>query len=74
MKKMIAPLVLWVLGAVCIIAFKLIGAEVTPDGQVIEPFFLNGIGILMILVGMVWGITALIIGAVKAGRAKKAKK
>lgn len=73
MKKLIAPLILLILGFGCIAAFHLIGAEVTSDGQVIEPFFLNPIGVLLIVVGIVWGIVALITNAAKAKRTKKQK-
>ena len=74
MKRFLIPLILLILGGGCVAAFNLIGSKVMPDGLLVEPFFLVPIGSLLIIAGMVWGITALIIGAVKAGKAKKAKK
>ncbi len=59
MRRFIPSIVLAVIGGLCVSAYWIIGAEVMPDGRVVEPFFLSAIGALLILSGIV---SALIIG------------
>ncbi|MGE7914885.1 DUF3955 domain-containing protein [Lysinibacillus xylanilyticus] len=40
------------LGAICLIAKAIIGAEVAPDGRLVEPFFLIPIGFLLLIIGI----------------------
>ena len=67
MKKFITPIVLAGLGAVCIAVFNIIGAKVTAEGIVVEPFFLILLGTLLIVVGVVWAVIAGIAALVKRG-------
>ena len=59
MRRFIPSIVLAVIGGLCVAAYWIIGAQVMPDGRVVEPFFLSAIGALLILSGL---LSAVIIG------------
>ena len=46
-RKYLAPLLLLLLGLACHAAFRIIGAEIAPDGRLVEPFPLLPIGYLL---------------------------
>jgi hypothetical protein len=58
MKKILIALIPIILGVGCIIAYNIIGASVTAEGLVVEPFFLMPIALLLIVVGIIWLIVA----------------
>ena len=47
MGKYLGPLFLSLLGLACHSVFRITGSHVTPDGSLIEPFFLLLIGYLL---------------------------
>ena len=47
MGKYLRPLLLSLLGLACHSVFRITGSHVTPDGSLIEPFFLLLIGYLL---------------------------
>lgn len=61
MKKYILNLIPFMMAFGCLLAFNIIGCEVTPDGTLIEPFFLIPVAWLFIFVGII----GLIIRAIK---------
>ena len=65
MKKIIAFLVPFIMGISCLIAFKVIGSEVAPDGTLIEPFFLLPIGYLLIAVSIILCLIISIVSLLK---------
>ncbi|HIG56096.1 MAG TPA: DUF3955 domain-containing protein [Candidatus Latescibacteria bacterium] len=46
-RKYLVPLLLLLLGLACHAAFRIIGAEIAPDGRLVEPFPLLPIGYLL---------------------------
>ena len=46
-RKYLVPLLLLFLGLACHAAFRIIGAEIAPDGRLVEPFPLLPIGYLL---------------------------
>ena len=46
-RKYLVPLLLLLLGLACHAAFRIMGAEIAPDGRLVEPFFLLPIGYLL---------------------------
>lgn len=53
MKKYILNLVPFIITAICIISYNIIGSEILPDGTLSEPFYLIPIAWLFFLVGIV---------------------
>ncbi|CAM3824957.1 DUF3955 domain-containing protein [Mesobacillus zeae] len=53
MKKAMLMLVPFIISAVCLIAYNMIGSEVAPDGTLNEPFFLIPIAWLAFFAGIV---------------------
>jgi len=57
MKKIyLIAIIPLILGIGCLIAFKMIGSHVAPDGTLVEPFALIPIGWLLIIIGIVSSI------------------
>ena len=46
-RTYLVPLLFLLLGLACHAAFGIIGAEIAPDGRLVEPFFLLPIGYLL---------------------------
>lgn len=55
----IGPILLMALGALCAIAYLLIGAETGSGGILREPFFLVGAAYFFGFLGLTWGVIAL---------------
>ncbi|WP_242274161.1 DUF3955 domain-containing protein [Bacillus cereus group sp. BfR-BA-01310] len=53
MKKYILALILFILGVGCLVSFNTIGSKVTPDGTLVEPFYLLPIGYSLIATGII---------------------
>lgn len=56
MKKYLFAVISFVLGIGCLIAYNIIGSEVTPDGALREPFYLIPLGYLFVAIGIMIGI------------------
>jgi hypothetical protein len=67
LKRTAMALMLGALG--CIIAFNVIGSEVSEDGTLVEPFFLIPLAWLLFLTGGMLAIATFIIGRFKSGSA-----
>ncbi len=65
MKKNFIAIIPLALGFGCLLAYKIIGSEVAPDGTLVEPFGLIPIGYLLILIGLVAGIVLFILSKKK---------
>lgn len=52
MKKYLLTLTPSIMGLCCLLAFKIIGGKVAPNGAIIEPFYLIPIGYLLIAIGI----------------------
>ena len=63
LKRTAIALMLGALG--CIIAFNVIGSEVTEDGTLVEPFFLIPIAWLLFVTGGILAIATFIKGRLK---------
>lgn len=61
MKKYLLSLISFILSAICIIAYNIIGSEIAADGALIEPFYLIPIGCLFFGIGIVAFIVPLVI-------------
>lgn len=59
--KYFPSLLLFIVGISCLIAHSMIGAEVAPDGTLIEPFFLLPTGFLLAALGLISGLTVGIV-------------
>jgi hypothetical protein len=55
-----AAIVLMLSSLACIVAFEVIGSEVTEDGTLVEPFFLIPIAWLLFVTGGILAIATLI--------------
>jgi len=56
MKKIyLFAIISFSLGIGCLVAFKIIGSEITADGTLVEPFALIPIGWLLITAGIILG-------------------
>lgn len=53
MKKYILSAIPFVIALICWILFNIIGSTVTPDGTLVEPFYLIGLGWLFAFVGII---------------------
>ncbi|GIP32086.1 hypothetical protein J2TS4_12960 [Paenibacillus sp. J2TS4] len=56
--KYLPALTLFILGIGCLVAHSIIGAEVAPDGTLIESFFLIPTGYFLVAVGIIIWIVA----------------
>jgi|GEM_PF-2377705 len=65
MKRFIPSFVFISIGAILVIAYWTIGSSVSPNGQVIEPFFLTAIGAILIATGVVIGVIVGFIAIIK---------
>jgi hypothetical protein len=65
LKRTSIALMLGALG--CIIAFEVIGSEVTEDGTLVEPFFLIPLAWLLFVTGGILAIATFVIGRFKSG-------
>ena len=52
-RTYLVPLLFLLLGLACHAAFGIIGAEIAPDGRLVEPFFLLPIGYLLYALSMI---------------------
>jgi hypothetical protein len=69
MKKNILNLIPFIVTVVCIIVYKVIGAEVLADGTLVEPFYLIPIGWLFLFIGII-GVSIRIAFSFKNKRTK----
>ena len=61
MKKYILNLVPFIITAICIISYNIIGAEVLPDGRLSEPFYLIPIAWLFFFIGIIGFVANLLL-------------
>ncbi|MFD3157939.1 DUF3955 domain-containing protein [Haloimpatiens sp. FM7330] len=52
-KRNILAIISFTIAFGCVISFNIIGSKVTPDGTLVEPFFLVPICFLFIAIGMI---------------------
>lgn len=57
-------------GTVALLAFRLIGGEVGPDGMLNEPFYLLGMGYLLLIAGIAGLMASVLYGIYKFERGK----
>jgi hypothetical protein len=60
-----AAIVFMLSSLACIVAFEVIGSEVTEDGTLVEPFFLIPIAWLLFVIGGILAIATFIRGRLK---------
>ena len=60
LRKYLVPLLLLLLGLACHAAFRIIGAEIAPDGRLVELFFLLPIGYLLYALSIIASLIILI--------------
>ncbi|MCB2296643.1 DUF3955 domain-containing protein [Clostridium tagluense] len=53
MKKKYLTLIPFIIAAACMVAYNIIGAEVAPDGTLLEPFYLILISYLFLAIGII---------------------
>ena len=53
MKKRILRITPFAIGIACIIAYNIIGSEITPEGFLVEPFYLIPISYLFFCIGII---------------------
>lgn len=59
MKKYILNLIPFIITAVCMVSYRIIGSEVLADGTLSEPFYLIPIGYLFFFIGILLSIRTL---------------
>lgn len=65
MKKYRVSIILLALSVISFVSFKAIGVEVAPDGTLVEPFFLIGIGSIFFLLSIVSLVVTSILSLIK---------
>ena len=65
MKKYIIPIIVLLLGIICLIAYKVIGSEVSADGTLVEQFWLIPVGYLLIVISIISSIVIYINSVIK---------
>lgn len=65
MKKYKVSIIFLLVSIICFLSFNIIGSEVAPDGTLIEPFFLVGIGSFSFVLSIISFIVATVFRMVR---------